>query len=274
MYFVANRRRHAEELVCTFRVKGKQPELWNPETGEITHLNLYEQTDAGVRVPLQLDPAGAVFVVFRSAAPARHVRAITKAEKTIASTEPFPAFQPGHQRDVTNDFTLSVWIKPDLDASLPPQGSHASYVPTRSIVISPSEGDALYGAGHASGGFTAGRNGLAVLERARGDWHAVLSVPMPISGWVHVALVYKAGAPSLYVNGKSVGQAEGSGKIVHPGLNDVTERGGAEYFDGDMSDPELFTEVLGEDRIQQLAAAGTPSPVAPPGNRVGRRAKF
>ncbi len=264
VYFVANRRRHPEELVCTFRVKGKQPELWNPETGEITHLNLYEQTDAGVRVPLQLDPAGAVFVVFRSAAPARHVRAITKAEKTIASTEPFPAFQPGHQRDVTNDFTLSVWIKPDLDASLPPQGSHASYVPTRSIVISPSEGDALYGAGHASGGFTAGRNGLAVLERVRGDWHAVLSVPMPISGWVHVALVYKAGAPSLYVNGKSVGQAEGSGKIVHPGLNDVTERGGAEYFDGDMSDPELFTEVLGEDRIQQLAAAGTPSPVAPP----------
>ena len=35
-YFVANLRRRAEEVVCTFRVKGKQPELWNPETGEIT----------------------------------------------------------------------------------------------------------------------------------------------------------------------------------------------------------------------------------------------
>ena len=34
---------------------------------------------------------------------------------------------------------------------------------------------------------------------------------MPISGWAHVALVYKAGAPSLYVDGKLAGQAEASG---------------------------------------------------------------
>ena len=68
VYFVANRRRHAEDVVCTFRVKGKQPELWNPETGEITPLNIYDQAEAGIRVPLQLGPAESVFVVFRSPA--------------------------------------------------------------------------------------------------------------------------------------------------------------------------------------------------------------
>jgi hypothetical protein len=264
VYFVANRRRSSEDVVCTFRVKGKQPELWNPETGEITAINLYDQTDAGVRVPLQLSPSESVFVVFRTPAPAQHLRSIAKDGTTIAGTDPFPALPAGRQRDVTNDFTLSVWIKPDLNVNLPAQGAHNPYEPMRSIVISPPEGDTLYGKGHVSCGLTAGRNGVAVLEHAHMDWHTVLAVPMPIAGWVHVALVYKAGAPSVYVNGKLAGQGEASGNIAHPGLKDVRERDGCEYFDGDMSDPELFPEALGEDRIQQLAAKGIPSPIAPP----------
>jgi len=264
MYFVANRRRRPEDVVCTFRVKGKQPELWNPETGEIAPLKIYDQTGAGVRVPLQLAPSASVFVVFRSPAQGRHVRSITRDSKTAAGTDPFPAFQAGRQRDVTNDFTLSVWIKPDMDLYLPPKGEHSHDVPARSLVISPPEGDMRYGAGHVSCGFLAGRNGVAVFERAHADWHTLISTPMPISGWVHVALVYKAGAPSLYVNGKLAGQAEASGAVVHPGLNDARERDGAEYFDGDMSDPELFKKALGEDRIQQLAAGAIPSPIEPP----------
>jgi hypothetical protein len=35
IYFLATRRRQSEELVCTFRVEGKRPELWNPLTGEV-----------------------------------------------------------------------------------------------------------------------------------------------------------------------------------------------------------------------------------------------
>jgi len=263
VYFVANRRRHAEDVVCTFRVKGMQPELWNPETDEITLLNIYNQAGAGVRVPLQLAPAESVFVVFRSPAQAQHLRSITKEGKEIAVADPFPAFQAGRQRDVTNDFTLSVWVKPDLDAVLRQQDSHRP-VPTRSLVISPPEGDTLYGSGHVSCGLAAGRNGIMVLERAHKDWHTVLTARMPIAGWVHLALVYKAGAPSVYVDGKLAGQGKAFGNVVHPSLNDARERDGAEYFDGDMSDPELFREALGEDRIRQLAAAGIPSPIAPP----------
>ena len=264
VYFVANRRRRAEDVVCTFRVKDKQPELWNPETGEITPLNLYDKADAGVRVPLQLDPAESVFVVFRSPAPARHLRSIAKDGKMIAATDPFPAFQPGRQRNVTNDFTLSVWIKPDLDLYLPRKGDSSHDVPLRSLVISPPEGDTVYGAGHASCGLMAGRNGVAVLERAHLNWHTLISTPMPISGWAHVAVVYSAGAPLLYVNGELAGQAEASGAVVHPGVSDARERDGAEYFDGDMSDPELFKEALTENRIQELAAAASPSPLEPP----------
>jgi hypothetical protein len=264
VYFVASRRRRAEDAVCTFRVKGKQPELWNAETGEITPINIYRESDAGIRVPLQFTPSGSVFVVFRSPASAQHLQSIARDGTEIAPMEPFPKFQAGRQREVVNQFTLTTWIKPDLDGIIPSKDAHNPYVPMRSIVICPPEGDTVYGPGNVSCGLLAGRNGIAVLEHAHMDWHTVISVPMPISGWVHVALVYKTGAPSLYVNGKLVGQSEASGRLVHPGLNDLSERGGAEYFDGDMSDPELFPEALGEDRIQQLAMGHIPSPVAPP----------
>src|SRR5208283_1043541 len=76
VYFVANRRRRAEDIVCTFRVKGMQPELWNPETGEITPINIYRESEAGIRVPLQFTPSGSVFVVFRSPVSAGHLQSI------------------------------------------------------------------------------------------------------------------------------------------------------------------------------------------------------
>jgi len=34
IYFLANRNHRAETMEATFRVVGKQPELWNPVTGE------------------------------------------------------------------------------------------------------------------------------------------------------------------------------------------------------------------------------------------------
>jgi (4-O-methyl)-D-glucuronate---lignin esterase len=262
-YFVANRQRRAEDVVCTFRSKDRRPELWDPETGEITPLDIYSKEDGGIRVPLHLSPAQSVFVVFRSPAPARQFHSVLKEGKTLVGTDPFPAFQAGRHREVTNNFTLSVWIKPDLDLYLPAKGDQSHDVPTRSLVISPPEGDTVYGSGHASCGLLAGRNGVAVVERTHAGWHTLISSALPISGWVHVAVVYKAGAPSLYVEGQAAGQAEASRAVVHPGLNDARERDGAEYFDGDMSDPELFKEALGEDRIHQLAAGSIPGPVEP-----------
>jgi len=265
VYFVANLRRRAEDVVCTFRIKVGAPELWNPETGEMVPLNIFEPTDAGIRVPLQLSPAQSVFVVFRPSLDyPRSLRSIARDGKQIASTDPFPAFQPGRQHDVTNDFTVSVWIKPDLDSYQTAKGDKNTDVPNRSLVLSPPAGDTVYGPGHVSCGLLAGRNLVAVLERDRANWRTVLSTPMPISGWTHVALVYKGGAPSVYVDGKLVGQAEASGAVVHPGVRDARQRDGAEYFDGDMSEPELFKEALSEERIQTLAAGPSPGPIEPP----------
>jgi hypothetical protein len=49
-------------------VKGLQPELWNPLTGEIRVLTNYEITGEATVVPLQLAAAGSAFIVFRNSA--------------------------------------------------------------------------------------------------------------------------------------------------------------------------------------------------------------
>jgi hypothetical protein len=272
VYFVANRRRRSEDVVCTFRVEGKRPEFWNAETGEITPAWFYDLADGRVRVPVRLGPAGSVFVVFRSPASAQHHRAVAKDGKAVLGTEPYPAPRSGLHRGVTNNFTISVWAKPDIDLILP-TGGIMMFWGNSSFAIYPPAGEVVYGEGHVACGLTAGRNGVIVYERARGNPSAVLVAPMPVAGWTHLAVVYKAGVPSLFVNGKLARQGKKSGKVVHPGIGEAYQSDGAGYFEGHMSEPELFAEALSEDRIRTLAAAGIPKPEEPPAFEIAGSGK-
>lgn len=65
VYFVANENTVAVSAKCDFRVKGLRPELWNPETGEMSPLAVYEGTATGVSIPLRLEASGSIFLVFR-----------------------------------------------------------------------------------------------------------------------------------------------------------------------------------------------------------------
>ena len=70
VYFVANRAAEDCAAVCSFRVAGKQPELWHPENGSVTPLMGYEEKDGCTHVPLRLGPTESVFIVFRRPADA------------------------------------------------------------------------------------------------------------------------------------------------------------------------------------------------------------
>jgi hypothetical protein len=65
IYFVASRWDPQEQVACTFRVAGRQPELWDPVTGEIRDAGAFSQKDGCTTVPLEFNPRGSVFVVFR-----------------------------------------------------------------------------------------------------------------------------------------------------------------------------------------------------------------
>lgn len=72
IYFVANRTNLPLSTVSTFRVSGKAPEFWNPLTGERRIATAYEEKDGRISLPLNFDPCGSWFVVFREPA-AKHL---------------------------------------------------------------------------------------------------------------------------------------------------------------------------------------------------------
>jgi hypothetical protein len=67
LYFVDNRSDQPKSLQATFRVQGKESELWHADTGQIEPAS-YRATDGRTSVPLDLEPWGTVFVVFRKPA--------------------------------------------------------------------------------------------------------------------------------------------------------------------------------------------------------------
>ena len=66
IYFVSNPSPDPVTAACAFRVSGKRPELWNPETGAIERGAVHEEKVGATTVSLPLGPQGSVFVVFQS----------------------------------------------------------------------------------------------------------------------------------------------------------------------------------------------------------------
>jgi hypothetical protein len=65
IYFVANRTNVSANATVAFRVTGKAPELWNAVTGEHKFAVAYEEKDGRTFLPLQFNPCGSWFVIFR-----------------------------------------------------------------------------------------------------------------------------------------------------------------------------------------------------------------
>ena len=68
IYFISNQQGKPVSTECTFRVAGKQPELWDPVSGQMRDAIAFrETTDGRTTVPLELSARGSIFVVFRKA---------------------------------------------------------------------------------------------------------------------------------------------------------------------------------------------------------------
>ena len=66
IYFVINRTKQPTTQDFTFRVAGKQPEIFDPVSGEIRPAKAFRQADGCTTLPLEFDRFGSYFVVFRT----------------------------------------------------------------------------------------------------------------------------------------------------------------------------------------------------------------
>jgi hypothetical protein len=72
LYFVSNQRSEPAQLDLAFRVSGKTPELWHPDSGRMEPAPLFREERNRTIVSVRLDPVESVFVVFRQPAPKVH----------------------------------------------------------------------------------------------------------------------------------------------------------------------------------------------------------
>ena len=86
IYFISNQQNRFNTVDCSFRIEGKVPELWNPETGDISPAPVWREKDGRIVVPLSFEPSGSVFVVFRAKAQGDHLVAVERDGPPVAET--------------------------------------------------------------------------------------------------------------------------------------------------------------------------------------------
>jgi hypothetical protein len=116
VYYVDSRSDQPAGFDATFRVEGKEAELWHADSGEIEPA-AYKIEGGRTTVPLQLEPWGTILVVFRKPAKGSF-RIIPKTSETTIATVNGPwevSFQPdrGAPPKITMDSLTSWSESPD-----------------------------------------------------------------------------------------------------------------------------------------------------------------
>jgi len=109
IYFVSNSNNCQLDMECVFRISGKCPELWMPETGAVARYPVYESVATGTKVPLRLPPYGSAFVVFREPADAGHLVTVPEITAGAPTTGESPANAVEMIAGRQGDFELFAW---------------------------------------------------------------------------------------------------------------------------------------------------------------------
>ncbi|WP_158994590.1 glycosyl hydrolase [Mucilaginibacter sp. L196] len=252
-YFISNHHRRYEKIVCSFRISGMQPEIWNSETNEIYEAAVYAFNGNRTTLSLELGPAGSLFVIFRKKAGQTGYSSITMDGSPYLSLEAYPSCVNGAYPGITNNFSITLWAKPDVFTQ-----------ESRGMLFHAPQAEKLYGPGHVAVALGAGQNGVQVYERGSGKNRLVLNDTQLLQGYTFIAVVYDQGQPNLYINGKLIASGKVSGNIVHPGLGTAAEESHiATGFEGNYTAPQLFSEVLTAHQITKQYEAGLPAPLQP-----------
>jgi hypothetical protein len=257
-YFVANPQAQEVAATAEFRVGGRAPELWWPESGRMEHPAAYQADQTVTRVPLHLGPHSSVFVVFRDR-PAQEasVVSVSRNDNLLLDAKPFAAApsEGAAQKSEPGSFTMAIWVRPTGGTTLlreANQGVNGLSDP-RNDVVFPPHGNTFGTGNYAGCGFAVGTNGVVVFEHGANYFAPILVHPVALADWTHVAVVYRDGQPSLYVNGVLAKRGLHSQFKVHPGA-----AGGPTPFRGQQGTIQIVRRALMDAELAELPRSMPP----------------
>ncbi len=257
VYFIASQEPEVTDIVCSFRVSGMIPESWDAVTGQMVPITVFDEVDGCIRIPLRFEPSGSRFIVFKEGKVKDSGRVISVlsegkelADMKIIVKKPAPVIPPVETRST---FTMAGWVNPAMEIFLPQEansGVNALSI-ERNDVVYAAPGHEVWTDRDAGAGIGIGTNGIIVTEHAASYFPALLVQPVPITGWIHVAVVYQDNTPSLWINGKFIHKGLKSNKIVHGGIGVVHTRR-VKNFTGQIAGLEQFPKALTPEEITRL----------------------
>jgi hypothetical protein len=186
-------------------------------------------------------------------------------------------FPSGRRRGIADTFSVAFWAEAKLPRdSLPEASSGAAGRSGQRFALGPAWGDLR--AGEAGIAVSVGTNGVSVFESADNHLPPLLVDDCALPGWNHIAVVWRARQPTLYLNAvfEKAGCRSGI-TLVYQGkrhtlyFNDALEKGdrhnertihplfnlgGMEsgWFQGKLADVRVYDRALSDAEIQELAA--------------------
>ena len=132
IYWLDNRGDSVVDVEGSFRISGKIPELWNPQTGE-THIVDYQFKDGRTIIPLHFESWDAYFIVFRENATLNAYTKLKTVETPVLTiANPWKvSFQPNRGAPVeTQNFASLQSFTENGDAGIKYFSGTASYKTT------------------------------------------------------------------------------------------------------------------------------------------------
>ena len=151
---------------------------------------------------------------------------------------------------------MTAWIKPTGSIPLPEERKVAIAFRNQNWVIPAVPGHQVYGEGHAGCGLAAGENGVAVFEHSARYAPSVAVWAGALRDWTHVAVVYRDGIPSIYINGKPARTGKRGQFAVHPSAGPAPRA--ITWFKGQARDVMQFDRALDAGELKALAQGSRP----------------
>ncbi|MBL9138679.1 MAG: hypothetical protein JNK85_22610 [Verrucomicrobiales bacterium] len=191
------------------------------------------------------------------------VRETLKGAKALTAAQPLLDVQPsskgglrfaatGQGMKVTNnfvglanDFTIEFWVRPESSRpSTPETASGEAAFSGQPFAVYPDQASAVTGQSTRAGiGVSVGTNGVSVVEHSDYLICTPLVYDGDLSGWRHIAVVYRDATPSLYIDGQLVRTGVRSLKDVQPSASLVRTSdpwGGYGVFAGSITDLRIW----------------------------------
>jgi hypothetical protein len=154
IYFITNQSDNRISFNAGFRVKEKQPELWDALDGSIRDLKVFTVKESSTDIPLVLEPRGSAFIVFRKDAKGTAVSGTNFPEsETIAAIDTpwevtFDKFYGGPEKPIIMN-TPEDWTN-STDERIRYYSGTASYKNTFTLRELPSDHQLFINTGKAN----------------------------------------------------------------------------------------------------------------------------